>query len=258
MPKKRQRILSILGSSYAAIDAHHEELSYSHYMSSDYPDLKIKNFARSAHGVDYAKFVLDWMIYTKFKTDLILLEVPPPARYLFWAGEGYNIVSPEKAEGYFEEHPTNDNANLLLCEPALYGSVERVVFSTNYFKDGFEKLETSDKEASHLDYMHEKCILSTQYHVFNSVSFLNQLGWYEKQLKCKIFYYTHDRCKLVGIENSLINQSNFQSEIALEYMHKETENFRWDYSHFNSYGNEYFYTNYLKASPFGEAIENIL
>lgn len=258
MGRKRTRVLSILGSSYTAIDAHPEELSFSHYLSEDYPDLRIKNFARSSHGVDYAKFILDWMIYSEYKTDIILLEIPPPARFLFWAGEGYNIETPDRAKGFFDEHIINDNENLLLCEPSKQASVERLIFSTNYFQYGYPDQTNLVKDKLHMDYIHEKVILSTQFHVFNAVSFLRQLNWYEKQLKCKIYYYTHDRCKLDGIKNSLINKSNFHSEIALEYMHKKTKNFTWDFSHFNSYGNEYFYINYIKPSPFGDALKNIL
>ena len=258
MPKKRTRVLSILGSSYSAIDAHPEELSFSYYISQDYPDLRIKNFARSAHGVDYARFILDWMIYTNFKTDLILLEVPPPARLLLWEGEGNTLTSPDQASGYFEEIAINDNVNLLLCEPHDFVGAERVVFSTNYFRYGGKSQTITNKEKPHLDYIHDRAVVSTQYHIFNSLSFLNQLEWYEKQLKCKIFYYSHDRSNLVGVENTRINKSNFHDQTALEFMHENTENFTWDSTHLNSYGSEYFYINYLKASSFGDALKNIL
>ena len=261
MPKKRARVLSILGSSYSAIDAHQEELSFSHYMSEDYPDLMIKNFARSAHGVDYTRFVLDWMIYTGYRSDLILLEVPPPARLLFWEGEGNTLVSPDVASGYFDERCIDNTDNLFLCEPHDYVGAERLVFSTNYYRYGGKKTSNqmfSKKETPHIDFMHDRTIVSTQYHIFNSISFLNQLEWYEKQLKCKIFYYSHDISNMLGVEGTRINKSNFNNQTALEFMHENTNNFTWDSTHLNSYGSEYFYKNYLKASPFGEALENIL
>ena len=38
-------------------------------------------------------------------------------------------------------------------------------------------------------------------------------------------------------------------------MNEKTENFLLDYSHFNTYGNEYLYENYLKQGELGDFLE---
>ena len=227
--------IAILGSSFSAIDFDYcNQKSWSYYLAKDYPHIRIDNFARSAHGFDYSKFILDWMIMSSYRPDLIIIEVPYLGRKFNWLNytnkqidELYDFTQLQLPNLFQAE---TVNARILYCSEILIHDEDNTI--PDNVKDVI-KTQFIFGQSHHAQ--------SVDLHIMQLESQLKMLPYYEEELGCPIFYYTHGT-KFDG------NYSNFSGQTAPEFMEHKVLNYKHDLAHFNSIGNEYLYNNYIKAN----------
>ena len=241
--------ISILGCSYSDYYYQEDELSYTYFLAHEYQNSEITNFAISASSVDYMLFVLDWMVETNWDVDCIIMNYPPMYRKMHWLGEGYKLEkSPESIYKFKETDQDNVKvAALHECMGILHAGTE--IYHTIDEKKA-NILGINDQVVA---YYKRTMANANSINIFSNYAKHKMLPHYEKLLDTKIFYYSHNMHTQMYAPSP--NISNFKDITATEFMNEKTENFLLDYSHFNTYGNEYLYENYLKQGELGDFLE---
>jgi hypothetical protein len=237
--------VAVLGCSFSDAKYHYDIKSWSHYLAADNPHIDVVNFAVSAHGFDYNLFVLNWMVYTRYCPDLVIMNIPPLNRKFEWNDTTGDFSSVTDTQQLYQINQVQDN--LYTARP----TVPRIVYSSNgigYFDDGctitpqeFTRLQQENVVSLHRYVMNDKLM------AVNYISSIKLLSEYEKLLGCKIYYYTFEEYKHYS---RFFTNTNFsKKELPADFIpHNYTDTLLPD-GHFTSLGNELFYNIFVKDDP---------
>lgn len=243
--------ISILGCSYSDYYYQSDEHSYTYFLANEYPDAEITSFAMSASCVDYLFFVLNWMVDTKWKTDLIIMNYPPLYRIMHWVGEGYVIESRKDRLFTFNE---TEQDNVKVAE--LHESMSHLKIGTKVYNTANQAKSDILGITDQIDDFYVRTLSNARsVFVWNNYCKHKLLPHYETLLDTKIFYFS--QAMPPGAYQPTNNISNFKEETAIDFMSANTKNYLLDLSHFNTYGNEYLYENYLKQGELGDFLKRI-
>jgi hypothetical protein len=233
--------LAILGCSFSDANYHRDNKSWSHYLAADNPHLDVVNFALSAHGFDYNLFVLNWMVYTNYSPDLIIMNIPPLNRKFEWDNRTGDFSSVADVQQLYQTHAVQDNLY------AVVPVVPRIIYSpngVNYFDNTgtttqeFTRLQQENIVSLHRYVMNDKLV------AVNYISSIKLLSEYEKLLGCKIYYYTFEEYKQY---NQFFVTTNFnKKELPADFIPHNYNDTLLPDGHFNSLGNELFYNIFIK------------
>jgi hypothetical protein len=237
----RQRpIVAVLGCSFSAYDYNPAHKSWVHFLSEEYPHIDIVNFARSGHGFDYSRFVLNWMGFVNYKPDLIIMNIPPLNRKFQW-GTNNNKYEFEFAKDFFLiEHATNNIYDARPAAPRInYGSDIFVEDDSPYFSKFEDIIKRKHKP------IFEDHVFNTELHVLDHYMSSKTLGAYEQLLDCKIFYYMYHR---QGPWDPVTNFSvvQYPTEFLPKRFPKKNIFISENDNHLNTDGNKIFYDVYIK------------
>ena len=229
--------IALLGSSYTesatpnSIDGNLVG-SWPYHFANDYPNLRIDNFAKSAHGVDYAQYVLDWMIQASYSPSMIILEIPSLSRKFTWLSA--SCVNLDDMFRFESLTPNN------LYDVECFN--DRLLYSRNQLLHSPTNTQYGDFMKNNKD-LWERHILTHELHSLQTISFIKMIPYYSIELNCPIYYYSH------GNEPAGANYSNFSSTTAsLCLANSGIKNYMFDESHFNTKGNTYLYHNFIKTN----------
>lgn len=233
--------IALLGSSYteSATPSYIEGNlvgSWPYHFAKDYPNLRIDNFAKSAHGVDYAQFVLNWMMHSSYSPSMIILEIPSLFRKFTWLSQSCNPFWSNLNDMFkFEQlKPSNLYDAETSSDRLLYNACQILHSPTNTQYGDFMK---------HNNDLWERHVLTHELHSLQAMSFIKMIPYYSIELNCPIYYYSQ------GNEVVTANYSNFSSTTASSYLaNSGIKNYMFDESHFNTLGNAYLYHNFIKTN----------
>lgn len=236
---RRPRI-AILGCSFSAYDYNRDHKSWVHFLAEDYPHVDIINFARSGHGFDYSRFVLNWMSFVDYKPDLVIMNIPPLNRKFHW-GTHNNNYDAAFAKDFFDNRHVKDN----IYDMRPRGP--RVLYCSDIFYEDDSQppstIETSIKK-KHLP-VYKDHVYNTELQVLDHYVSSKTLGAYEQLLDCKIFYYMyHEQGPWDIVTNFTVKQYP-NTFLPIQFPNQdifvsETDN------HLSTNGNKIFYDMYIK------------
>lgn len=238
---ERKRI-SILGCSFSDAKFNKNELSWSHYLAQDNPNIDVYNFAESGHGIDYLLFVLNWMVNFNFKSDLILLNIPPMNRRCH-----FNDIS-----GLFDVEVYDELKDLFSFDTItenLFKSGTKIskLMSSSYTwgYDGSEqKFKLTKDPLFKIQAFHEMHVMNEQYYAINYITAINHfLNLYEKLLNCKIYFYSFEEYRRYS---KYFKRSNFiKQDYPYDWIPKNFTDCLTGDNHLNTKGNRIFYEHYI-------------
>jgi hypothetical protein len=238
---KRPRI-AILGCSFSAFDYDPNNNNWGYFLAKDNPHVDVVNFAISAHGLDYARFVLNWMVYTNYKPELIIMNIPPLNRRFVWDTKNnhFNITKAEQL--YTLIH---NEENMYSARPK---APREIYGSQLFYHDDLDENNSAILKDKFSLRNYERHSYNHYMYMMDHWSTALTLDIYESLLGCKIFYYTYTK------QDPFESISNMHLRIPpQQYLPKifqkkqlflsETDN------HLNTEGNEIFYNLYIKNDP---------
>lgn len=257
--------IAILGCSYS--DNHFQEgqLSWSHFLARDNQHLEVVNFAQSASSISFAVFTLNWFVYTGYKPDLIIMNIPYMHRDFAW--EGFDIdelePGPDLKDLYSITQSKDDfTNNLFSANPILtiiYYSTDTITklphreeYNEDLHREEYNEdllIKILEKNKKFYKKESERLVMTSKLTIMNNYGMLKLLPMYENLLGCRIFYYMHDYCDYgMPWQNETTNISNLEETRLPRYYIPvlSDKNVFFDESHFNSYGNELFYNTYIR------------